>query len=84
MIYFVQVKSGLMDIKRFFAQNTPNLKAEFTRKKKKIIFNFQISILLFWLLYSIKSKEIIISKQIIWNPAYVHVCACTYVGLGGG
>ena len=35
MIYFVQVKSGLMDIKRFFAQNTPNLKAEFTRKKKK-------------------------------------------------
>ena len=38
MIYFVQVKSGLMDTKRrFFAQNTPNLKAEFTRKKKNKI-----------------------------------------------
>ena len=53
MIYFVQVKSGLMDTKRRFLprvhltskQNSPG-------EKKKIFFHFQISILLFWLLYS--------------------------------
>ena len=37
-------------LERFLS--TPNLKAEFTRGKKKFFFHFQISILLFWLLYS--------------------------------
>lgn len=75
MIYFVQVKRALLDTKRRFLPRV-FLTSKQNPPGKKNFFHFQISILLFWLLYSkgnycFKTDHL---KLCICACVCVHIC----------